>query len=99
MNTTSWGSRRSRSTSSTARSSLSSSSARSTCAKERNTSRSRKWYQLVFPMQTTSDEIEYSQQNLWMIDESLTFHSFIDRKSVGSGMSGAVRVDLGESRN
>src|SRR3546814_6396296 len=28
-------------------------------------------------MQHTSDEIEYSQQNLWMIDERLTFHSFI----------------------
>src|SRR3546814_3666952 len=34
-------------------------------------------HQLVFPMQHTSDEIEYSQQNLWMIDERLTFHSFI----------------------
>src|SRR3546814_14057201 len=34
-------------------------------------------HQLVFPMQHTSDEIEYSQQNLWMIDERLTFHSLI----------------------
>jgi hypothetical protein len=34
-------------------------------------------HQLVFPMQTTSDDIPYSQQNLWMIDERLTYHSFI----------------------
>lgn len=34
-------------------------------------------HQLVFPMQHTSDDIPYSQQNLWMIDERLTFHSFI----------------------
>lgn len=34
-------------------------------------------HQLVFPMQQTSDDVPYSQQNLWMIDERLTFHSFI----------------------
>jgi hypothetical protein len=34
-------------------------------------------HQLVFPMQTTSDDIPYNQQNLWMIDERLTYHSFI----------------------
>jgi hypothetical protein len=34
-------------------------------------------HQLVFPMRHTSDDIEYSHQNLWMIDERLTFHSLI----------------------
>jgi hypothetical protein len=40
-------------------------------------------HQLVFPMQTTSEDIPYSQQNLWMIDERLTYHSFIssDKKN------------------
>jgi hypothetical protein len=34
-------------------------------------------HQLIFPMRQTSEEIPYSQQNLWMIDERLTFHSLI----------------------
>jgi hypothetical protein len=34
-------------------------------------------HHLVFPMRYTSDEIPSSEQNLWMIDERLTFHSFI----------------------
>jgi hypothetical protein len=32
---------------------------------------------VVFPMRFTSDEIPDSQQNLWMVDERLTFHTFI----------------------
>src|SRR5207237_570870 len=34
-------------------------------------------HQLVFPMQHTSEDIPYHEQNLWMIDERLTYHSFI----------------------
>lgn len=34
-------------------------------------------HQLVFPMRATSEDIEYSHQNLWMIDERLTFHTLI----------------------
>jgi hypothetical protein len=34
-------------------------------------------HQLVYPMRFTSDEIPIHEQNLWMIDERLTFHSFI----------------------
>jgi len=34
-------------------------------------------HHLVFPMQYTSDDIPSSEQNLWMIDERLTYHSFI----------------------
>jgi hypothetical protein len=34
-------------------------------------------HQLVFPMRQTSEDTPYTQQNLWMIDERLTFHSFI----------------------
>jgi hypothetical protein len=40
-------------------------------------------HQLVFPMRTTSEDIPSSEQNLWIIDERLTFHSFIssDKKN------------------
>ncbi|MDA9435688.1 hypothetical protein XH88_28630 [Bradyrhizobium sp. CCBAU 51627] len=34
-------------------------------------------HKLVFPMQTTNNDIPYNEQNLWMIDERLTYHSFI----------------------
>jgi hypothetical protein len=34
-------------------------------------------HHLVFPMQHTSEDIPSSEQNLWLIDERLTFHSFV----------------------
>jgi hypothetical protein len=34
-------------------------------------------HSLVFPMRTTSDDVPLEQQNLWIIDERLTFHSFL----------------------
>lgn len=39
-------------------------------------------HNIIFPMHSTDKEILYSQQNLWIIDERLTFHTYItsDRK-------------------
>lgn len=34
-------------------------------------------HSLVFPMRTTSGDVPFEQQNLWIIDERLTFHSFL----------------------
>jgi hypothetical protein len=34
-------------------------------------------HSLVFPMRTLSDDVPFEQQNLWIIDERLTFHSFL----------------------
>lgn len=34
-------------------------------------------HSLVFPMRRTSDDVPFAQQNLWIIDERLTFHSFL----------------------
>ena len=34
-------------------------------------------HKLVFPMHGTSNDIPYPEQNLWMIDERLTYHSLI----------------------
>lgn len=33
-------------------------------------------HSMIFPMNSTSDEITYDQHNLWMIDERLSFHSY-----------------------
>jgi hypothetical protein len=34
-------------------------------------------HKLVFPMHSTSHDIPYHEQNLWMIDERLTYHSLV----------------------
>lgn len=34
-------------------------------------------HNIIFPMRRSSDDILYSQQNLWIIDEQLNYHSFI----------------------
>ena len=34
-------------------------------------------HSLIFPMRSTSDDVPFEQQNLWIIDERLTFHSFL----------------------
>lgn len=34
-------------------------------------------HNLIFPMKATSDEIDYNNHNLWLVDESLAFQSFI----------------------
>lgn len=34
-------------------------------------------HNLIFPMKTTSDNIDYNNHNLWLIDESLAFQTFI----------------------
>ena len=34
-------------------------------------------HNIVFPMRTTSEDVPFEQQNLWIIDERLTYHSFL----------------------
>lgn len=34
-------------------------------------------HSVFFPIRTTSDEIPYDKQNLWLIDERLSYHSFL----------------------
>lgn len=34
-------------------------------------------HQLIFPMQTTSDDIDYTSHNLWLIDEKLSYHYYL----------------------
>lgn len=34
-------------------------------------------HSLVFPLRATSDEIDYSNQNLWVIDEKLSYHRYL----------------------
>lgn len=34
-------------------------------------------HSLIFPMRKTSDEVEFDEHNLWLIDERLAFHRFL----------------------
>lgn len=34
-------------------------------------------HQIVFPMQNTSDDIDYQSHNLWIIDEKLAYHYYL----------------------
>lgn len=34
-------------------------------------------HRLIFPLQKTSDEVPYTEQNLWVIDERLAYHSYL----------------------
>lgn len=34
-------------------------------------------HRIIFPMRTTSDEVDYEKQNLWLIDERLSYHHFL----------------------
>lgn len=55
-------------------------------------------HKLIFPMQKTSDEVLYDEHNLWLIDDSLSFQSYVTsdielNKIVDSSKSGD-RPDL-----
>lgn len=34
-------------------------------------------HDIIFPLKKTSDEIDYEKQNLWLIDEKLSFHNYL----------------------
>ncbi|MBI3151247.1 MAG: hypothetical protein HYZ21_03890, partial [Chloroflexi bacterium] len=34
-------------------------------------------HKLIFPIRSTSDDVGYEQQNLWIIDEKLSFHRYL----------------------
>ena len=34
-------------------------------------------HKIIYPMRTTSDDVPYEQQNLWIIDERLSYHEFL----------------------
>ncbi|GEM55106.1 hypothetical protein B0A58_01580 [Flavobacterium branchiophilum NBRC 15030 = ATCC 35035] len=34
-------------------------------------------HQIIFPLKSTSDDISYDNQNLWMIDEKLSYHKYL----------------------
>jgi hypothetical protein len=56
-------------------------------------------HRLVHPMRKSSDEIEFEEQNLWILDDRLTYHDFMDsdkemRTSQRIDSTSATRPDI-----
>jgi hypothetical protein len=34
-------------------------------------------HEIIFPLRSTSDEVDYERQNLWIIDEKLSYHKYL----------------------
>jgi hypothetical protein len=44
-------------------------------------------HSVFFPIRTTSDEVPYDKQNLWLIDERLSYHSFLSSDKTFNSVS------------
>lgn len=44
-------------------------------------------HQIVFPMHSTSDDVDYMSHNLWLIDEKLAYHYYLASDMKFNGMS------------
>lgn len=51
-------------------------------------------HNLIYPMRTTSDEIDYENHNLWLIDEKLAYCSFISSDIPFNNDSKEERTDI-----
>lgn len=67
--------------------------------KEGKYSREETVHQIIFPLRSTSDDIDFEKQNLWIIDEKLSYHSYLAsdiqlRKLKPVDIEGEERPDL-----
>lgn len=51
-------------------------------------------HELIFPLRKTSDDISYEEQNLWIIDEKLAFHSYIASDKSLKNTNGIASIDI-----
>ncbi|MDH5676297.1 MAG: hypothetical protein OEZ06_29525 [Myxococcales bacterium] len=50
-------------------------------------------HELVFPLRTTSNDIDYDEHNLWVLDERLAYHRFLASDMPFSQQAGPVDVE------
>lgn len=53
---------------------------------------------VFFPMKTTSDMVPYDKQNLWLLDERLSYHSYLASDTMFSSMEGVEASENDDSR-
>ncbi|RSK44677.1 hypothetical protein [Hymenobacter perfusus] len=52
-------------------------------------------HNIVFPMRKTSDEVDYSEHNLWLIDERLSYHRYLrSDKPLDEGDKDSPKPDI-----
>lgn len=54
-------------------------------------------HSVFFPIRTTSDEVPYEKQNLWLIDERLSFHSFLSSDKTFNSVNQVSSTDTDRS--
>jgi hypothetical protein len=50
-------------------------------------------HSLFFPRKTTSDEVDYDDHSLWLIDERLSYHKYLASDKAFEDQSGPIQVD------
>lgn len=50
-------------------------------------------HRVFFPMRTSSDDIDFSEHNLWLLDERLSYHAYLSSDVRFSSQAGPVVVD------
>lgn len=54
-------------------------------------------HSVFFPIRSTSDEVPYDKQNLWLIDERLSYHSFLASDKTFNSISEITSTDTDRS--
>jgi hypothetical protein len=54
-------------------------------------------HSVFFPIRTTSDEVPYDKQNLWLVDERLSYHSFLASDKTFNSISEITSKDSDRS--
>lgn len=54
-------------------------------------------HSVFFPIRSTSDEVPYDKQNLWLIDERLSYHSFLASDKTFNSISQLTSTDSDRS--
>jgi hypothetical protein len=54
-------------------------------------------HSVFFPIRTTSEEVPYDKQNLWLIDERLSYHSFLASDKTFNSISEITSTDSDRS--
>ncbi|SCW37912.1 hypothetical protein [Mucilaginibacter sp. NFR10] len=54
-------------------------------------------HSVFFPIRTTSDEVPYEKQNLWLIDERLSYHTFLSSDKTFNSVQQVTSTDSDRS--
>ena len=50
-------------------------------------------HEIIFPLKTTSDDIDFEKQNLWIIDEKLSYHKYLASDQALNQLGEAISIE------